>query len=168
MREVTEEGAPAIKEPRGAPKLPEATTEAARNQANADANANGQPNRAMRERATGAESPAGKQAGGDAPNKVPGVVAAEAITPLFTRPEGAPNDLKLIGGIGPKLEAELNALGIARYSQIAALTPEDVARIDAALSFRGRVTRDNWIAQAQALEKGGPAEHERQFGKKPR
>lgn len=69
VREVEEEGAPAIKGPAGAPKVSQAKAENDRKEADASANANGEPNRAMREAATGAESPAGKIDGGKAPRK---------------------------------------------------------------------------------------------------
>src|SRR3569623_1579064 len=63
-REVAAKGAPAVNGPPNAPKVSEANAEGERKAADADANANGQPNRAMREDATGAESPAGKVDGG--------------------------------------------------------------------------------------------------------
>lgn len=67
--EVSQEGVPALKEPAGAPKLPVDKVEAAREQAHVASKADGEPNRAMRENATGAESPAGKIDGGKAPGK---------------------------------------------------------------------------------------------------
>ena len=67
--EVPEESAPAIRGPRGAQKVSEAKAEAERLKAGAAANANGEPNKAMREDATGAESPAGKVDAGAAPGK---------------------------------------------------------------------------------------------------
>ncbi len=88
--------------------------------------------------------------------------------PLFERPEGQPDDLKLISGVGPVLEAKLHALGITKYAQVAAFTAEDVARVDAVLNFRGRVERDQWVRQAQALATGGVEEYRRVFGKDPR
>ena len=69
-------------------------------------------------------------------------------------PRGAADDLKKIGGLGPVLEQKLNDLGIYHYWQIAALTPEDVARIDEELSSKGRIERDHWIGQAKALAEG--------------
>jgi NADH-quinone oxidoreductase subunit E len=67
--EVPEEAAPALKEPKGAPKATVAKAEAERKKADAEAKANGTPNLAMREDATGAESPAGKLDAGKAPGK---------------------------------------------------------------------------------------------------
>jgi NADH-quinone oxidoreductase subunit E len=67
--ETAEESAPALKEPKRAQKVSEAKAEGERKAADAAANANGEPNRAMRESATGAESPAGKIDSGKAPRK---------------------------------------------------------------------------------------------------
>lgn len=61
------------------------------------------------------------------------------------------DDLKLISGVGPKLEQKLNALGVSRFAEIALWTPEDVVRFDDKLSFHGRIERDDWIGQAKAL-----------------
>ncbi len=69
LGEVPDEAAPAIKGPPDAPKVSEAKAEAEREKANASRKADGQPNTAMREDATGAESPAGKIDGGKAPRK---------------------------------------------------------------------------------------------------
>ena len=70
------------------------------------------------------------------------------------RPQ-TPDDLKLISGIGPKLEQVLNGLGVFTFAQIAAWQPEEVAWVDDYLQFSGRIDRDDWIAQAGALAKGG-------------
>jgi NADH-quinone oxidoreductase subunit E len=67
--DVPEEAAPALKEPKGAPKASVAKAEAERQKADAEAKADGKPNKAMREDATGAESPAGKIDAGKAPGK---------------------------------------------------------------------------------------------------
>ena len=53
--EVSEENAPAVKGPPNATKVSEAKAEGERKAADVAANANGEPNRAMRENATGAE-----------------------------------------------------------------------------------------------------------------
>lgn len=70
------------------------------------------------------------------------------------RPE-TPDDLKLINGIGPKLEQVLNGLGVWTFAQIAGWQPEEAAWVDDYLQFGGRVERDSWISQAGALAKGG-------------
>nr|WP_306268828.1 50S ribosomal protein L21 [Pararhizobium sp. IMCC3301] len=73
---------------------------------------------------------------------------------LFTAPDGEADDLKKISGVGPVLEKKLNALGITKYAQVAAFTEDDVSRVDDALSFKGRIDREDWIGQAKALAEG--------------
>ena len=87
---------------------------------------------------------------------------------LFEPPAGVQDDLKLISGIGPGLERSLNAMGITTWAQVAALTPAEIAKVEAELGFRGRATRDNWRAQAEALARGGVEEYRRVFGRAPR
>tara|TARA_R110000868_G_scaffold61382_4_gene186468 strand:- start:1616 stop:2911 length:1296 start_codon:yes stop_codon:yes gene_type:complete len=196
-KDVTAESAPAIKGTPDAAKVSQDKAEAERKAADAAANANGKPNNAMRPKATGAESDAGKVDGGRAATKTPKPRQADAAeapakksrtiiapkanpaevnpvaekggaAPLFSAPAGSADDLKLISGVGPVLERKLNALGITKWSQVAAFSADDVAKVDDALSFKGRITRDDWIKQAAALAKGGEAEYARVFGKKPR
>lgn len=80
--------------------------------------------------------------------------ADAAPVALFTAPEGEPDDLKKISGVGPVLEKKLHGLGITKYAQVAAFTEEDVARVDDALSFKGRIGREDWIGQAKVLAEG--------------
>ena len=66
--------------------------------------------------------------------------------------DGRADNLKLIRGVGPKLERLLNEIGVYHYDQIAAWTPEEVAWADQNLvGFKGRVSRDGWVAQAKEL-----------------
>ena len=79
---------------------------------------------------------------------------------------GAPDDLQRMKGVGPKLAALLNSRGLARFEQIAALTPREVTALDADLgAFKGRLTRDRVIEQAAYLARGDQAGYEREFGK---
>ncbi len=66
----------------------------------------------------------------------------------------AADDLKIISGVGPKLEQVLNKLGVSTYAQIAAWTDADVMRIEEHFGFPGRVSRDGWIDQAAKLLTG--------------
>ena len=185
--EVPEEAAPALKEPEDATKASHAKAEAERAKVGANHDANGEPNAAAREGAVGAESPAGKADGGKAPGKATRPPAGEGATGagtaplapgagagepkpqrLFEPPAGVQDDLKLISGIGPGLERSLNAMGITTWAQVAALTPAEIAKVEAELGFRGRATRDNWRAQAEALARGGVEEYRRVFGRAPR
>lgn len=66
--------------------------------------------------------------------------------------DGTADDLRKISGVGPKLEEQLHGLGIYHFDQIAAWGEAEVAWMDANLEgFRGRVTRDDWVAQAKVL-----------------
>ncbi len=65
--------------------------------------------------------------------------------------EGKPDDLTLIGGIGPKIQDVLNSLGIWHFDQIAEWKPENVAWVDEYLSFSGRIVREGWVEQAAVL-----------------
>lgn len=69
------------------------------------------------------------------------------------RKSGA-DDLKLIGGVGPKLEGVLNDLGFWHFDQVAKWTEAEIAWVDSRLKFKGRIARDNWVAQATKLAKG--------------
>ena len=64
---------------------------------------------------------------------------------------GEADDLKKIKGVGPKLEAALNGLGIFHYDQIADWSAAEAAWVDDRLSFKGRIARGGWIDQAKAL-----------------
>jgi small subunit ribosomal protein S2 len=81
----------------------------------------------------------------------------KAAAPPTAAPEAAAarsstgDDLKKITGIGPALEGKLHGLNITRYEQIANFTPEDVEKLDAELNLKGRIDRDDWIAQARTL-----------------
>lgn len=87
--------------------------------------------------------------------------AKKAKAPKASAPkaEAAPaaaggDDLKQLSGVGPALEKKLHAAGVTTFAQIAAWTPEDVADMDEKLSFKGRIEREGWIAQAQEKTQG--------------
>ena len=84
---------------------------------------------------------------------------AESAPKLYDVPpsEGA-DDLKLISGVGPKLEQTLNDLGIYRFDQIADWGDQEVAWVDSRVRFKGRITRDDWMGQARTLAAGGETE----------
>jgi NADH-quinone oxidoreductase subunit E len=102
---------------------------------------------------------------GNAPNATPRATpeAKAPITPLSSQPEalktarkGTPDDLKMILGIGPKLEALCHKLGFFHFDQIANWTSGEIAWVDDNLEgFKGRVTRDRWVVQARILAAGG-------------
>ena len=86
--------------------------------------------------------------------------AGEETKPLVLKEAlgGLPDDLKLLKGVGPKLEEKLNSLGFFHFEQIADWTEAEVAWVDARLKFKGRITRDGWIEQAKRLQVGDETE----------
>ena len=92
--------------------------------------------------APAAAKPAAKKA---APKK--------AAAPKAEAAAGA-DDLKQLSGVGPALEKKLHEAGVTTFAQIAAWTEADVAAMDEKLSFKGRIEREGWIAQAAELAKG--------------
>ena len=95
---------------------------------------------------------------------VPAVKAAAAPTvavqvkpaALKAARGGKPDDLKIIVGIGPKLEILCHKLGFFHFDQLAAWTAAEIAWVDDNLEgFKGRVSRDKWVDQARVLVAGG-------------
>lgn len=82
--------------------------------------------------------------------------ASSEETVLLSRPRGGKgDDLKLIVGVGPKLEKLLNEIGVWHFDQIASWKARDIALVDSKMAnFKGRITRDGWVKQARALAKG--------------
>ncbi len=76
-----------------------------------------------------------------------------------------PDDLKKISGVGPQLEKKLHSLGIYTFKQISQWSEENVAWVDEYLSFKGRITREDWISQAKILADGGETEFSKKFDK---
>jgi large subunit ribosomal protein L21 len=64
------------------------------------------------------------------------------------------DDLTDISGVGPVIVKKLAAEDITTFAQVAAWTDADVEAIEEKLSFKGRVGREDWIAQAKELAKG--------------
>ena len=87
---------------------------------------------------------------------------------LFAEPPTQIDDLKLISGVGPKLEKLLHSLGIYTFAQVASWGAAEIKWVDDRLKFKGRIVRDQWVEQAAALALGGEEEYIRRFGKKPR
>lgn len=88
-----------------------------------------------------------------------------ATSPFLDKPVGEPDNLKLIKGVGPKLNTLLNSLGVFHFFQIAGWSDADVAKVDEELStFKGRITRDAWIDQATLLAAGDEAAFVERYG----
>ncbi|WP_281984407.1 NADH-quinone oxidoreductase subunit E [Thalassorhabdomicrobium marinisediminis] len=107
------------------------------------------------------------------PQPVPGLAPIAAPNPLRTAPKPTPDktgkpgtlaeprdgiadDLTRIKGVGRKIATACNRLGIWHYDQIAAWTPENIAWMESHLGGpKGRIARDDWVAQAQTLSGAG-------------
>ena len=82
------------------------------------------------------------------------VAAKKPRTMKAPRKAGA-DDLKMIKGVGPKLEKLLNTLGFYHFDQIAKWSAEELSWVDENLEgFKGRASRDEWVSQASTLAKG--------------
>ena len=76
----------------------------------------------------------------------------EGVQPeQISKPDEGGDDLTAITGVGPRIGEVLNELGIWTYAQIAAWTPDNETWIENHLSFKGRVSRENWVEQAKTL-----------------
>ncbi|HWK14684.1 MAG TPA: NADH-ubiquinone dehydrogenase [Rhizobiaceae bacterium] len=109
---------------------------------------------------------AARKAAESQPASVKSAPAAKSASKAETRKKplevhvgqaSAADDLKMISGIGPKLEQALNGLGISTFAGLAGLSEDDAVRIDDKLGLNGRIARDEWIAQARLLTAGGAA-----------
>jgi len=80
-----------------------------------------------------------------------GAAPAKKAAPAKAKKSTEGDDLTRISGVGPVLVEKLNANGVTTFAQIAAWTPEDIAEFDEKLNFKGRIEREEWIAQAKAL-----------------
>ena len=101
---------------------------------------------------TGGAKPAAKAKAAapkaEAKAAAPGTAAAAAT--------GKSDDISLIGGVGPKMEAGLIELGYTTFASIAAWSADDVAKVEAHLKQKGRVGREEWVEQATELAAGKP------------
>jgi NADH-quinone oxidoreductase subunit E len=93
--------------------------------------------------------------------KEPEVEAGQGTKPatLEAPRDGNADDLKMIKGVGPKLEALLHEFGFYHFDQIASWTEDEVSWVDQNLEgFKGRVSRDDWVEQAKLLADGKETE----------
>ena len=71
---------------------------------------------------------------------------------------GEKDNLTRIKGVGAKIEALLNGIGVYHFDQIAAWSAKEARWIDHQVSFPGRAFRDDWIGQAKLLAEGKETE----------
>lgn len=100
------------------------------------------------------------------PRTAAGTVDAAKPETLSAPRDGKADDLKLIFGVGPKLEKGLNRIGFYHFDQIAKLTDAQVSWVEKQLddSF-GSAARDKWVEQAAKLATGWRPKS--QAGEKP-
>lgn len=67
------------------------------------------------------------------------------------------NDLKLLSGVGPAMEKKLHAEGVTSINQIAEMTKEQIAELDAKIGVKGKI-EDTWQKEAQELIKNNEKE----------
>jgi NADH-quinone oxidoreductase subunit E len=90
------------------------------------------------------------------PKAKPAKAAVEKAPELLKKPRsGKGDDLKLIWGVGPKLEKMLNGMGVWHFDQIASWGKAELNWVDDRLEgFKGRASRDEWVKQSKKLAKG--------------
>lgn len=94
------------------------------------------------------------------------VLGVDAHGQLGARPAGPADDLVLLKGVGSKLAARLNELGVTRYAQLAGMNETELAHLDERMGpFRGRLARDRIAEQADYLARGDIESFEEKFGK---
>ena len=102
-----------------------------------------------------AEAPAAPAA---APIAASPVASGAGPARLAAPRDGKADNLKEIEGVGPAMEKLVNEMGFFHFDQIAGWSDADVAWVDANLKgFKGRVTRDRWVAQAKIIVNEGLA-----------
>jgi predicted flap endonuclease-1-like 5' DNA nuclease len=95
------------------------------------------------------------------------VVAAPVAAPVTTAEtlDLRRDDLSIIRGIGKGGERRLNAQGLYRYADIAALTPADEGALEQKLGADpGYIEQERWREQAALLDAGRADEHRATFG----
>ena len=99
---------------------------------------------------TGGAKPS-KKAAAPAPKK------DEAPAAAAEAPAGVKDDVEIIGGVGPALKKKLASAGITTLTQVAAMSADEMAKLDEELKLGGRTEREEWIEQARELLAGKPA-----------
>ena len=106
-----------------------------------------------------ASKPAAKSDSAAAKPKRAPVAADGKPETLKAARAGGADDLKLISGVGPKMEGMLNDMGFWHFDQVASWRKKEVQWVNDNLEgFKGRIERDDWVSQAKILAKGGETE----------
>ena len=81
--------------------------------------------------------------------------AQQAAPEMLAAPNGSPDDLTRIKGIGLKVQSRLRELGIYHFKQIANWSERETIWVEEYLAYKGRVTREDWVSQARQLSANG-------------
>lgn len=79
---------------------------------------------------------------------------------LLQAPQGEPDDLSKLTGVGAALEKALNDVGVFHFWQITALTPDDISELESKIAVRGRRDWKVFQKEAEQLAKDRPAPHD--------
>jgi len=97
----------------------------------------------------------------DAEAEAETAVAEEGETPKaaagytqLSAPDGEPDDLTKLKGVGKSWAAKLNEQGIYHFWQIAEMTPANLEELDESLNAKGKISKSGWIEEAKALKEG--------------
>jgi len=82
---------------------------------------------------------------------------AKKEAPKSSKKAANAEDLKQLSGVGPAMEKKLNAEGITTVSQIAELTKEQIAELDAKIGVKGKI-EDTWQTEAKEILKNNEKE----------
>lgn len=69
--------------------------------------------------------------------------------------EGGEDDLKRLSGVGPAAEKKLHAAGLTSFAQIAALSAEEIAKIEEEQGLAGKFEKEGWLDQAKEFAAEG-------------
>lgn len=109
---------------------------------------------AAKKAATAKKAPA-KKAAASGTKRAPAKGKSTPAAPqkLDAPRNGKKDNLKTIKGIGPKIEGQLNDLGVYHFDQVAGWDRGTITWVDSHLSFKGRIDREKWVQQAKELAK---------------
>lgn len=84
------------------------------------------------------------------------IVIAEAAPSIDAQPvEGSPDDLKVVAGIEPRVEALLKAAGVNTWYELSEVSPEQITTILTQAGISPRTDDPaSWLAQAKMLANG--------------
>ena len=96
--------------------------------------------------------------------KVSAQTTTKAKKATKSSPTSGPENLKVLDGLGAKIETRLHEAGVTTLQQLASWTTKDVEAISKQLKLGTRIAREKWVDQAKALvKKIGPTANRTKF-----